>query len=116
MTIAKSFLAAAALAATLTQASCIVRPRRVHEVTMIRTEPQAELTSTEAPPAARVEVIPASPSANHVWVAGYWTRDGAAWVWMPGVYVVRPVQRTRWEPGHWAVRGHRWVWIPGHWS
>lgn len=116
MNIAKLLLAVVALAAALSQASCIVRPRRVHEVTVVRTDAHAEVTVGEAPPAPRVEVVPAAPSLGHVWVGGYWARDGSAWTWVPGVHVVRPAHRNHWEPGHWVVRGNRWLWIPGRWA
>lgn len=115
MSISRVLPAVLALAAAASLSSCVVRARRVHEGTVVHTEPQAEVVVTEEPPPARVEVIPAAPSVNHVWVGGYWTREGSAWVWMPGVYVVRPVHRTHWEPGHWVVRGRNWVWVPGHW-
>jgi len=108
-------LTVAALA-TLTQASCIIRPRHVHEVTVVDSGPQAEVVVTEAPPAPQVEVIPVAPSPSHLWIGGYWAHRGGRWVWIGGTYVVRPAHRAHWEPGHWVVRsGGRWIWVPGRW-
>ncbi len=51
---------------------CVVRPRPV----VVR----------PAPPAARVEIIPRSPSPRHSWVPGHhrWRRN--QYVWVPGHY------------------------------
>ena len=105
-----------AAAAAISQSSCVIRARPVHEVTVVESgPPPAEVVVTEAPPAAQVEVIPVAPSPNHVWVGGYWARHGNSWFWVSGAYYVRPAHRTHWEPGHWEARGRHWVWVPGHW-
>jgi hypothetical protein len=44
----------------------------------------AHVEVTEPPPAPRVEVIPARPSARAVWVDGAWTRRGQHWRWVNG--------------------------------
>jgi hypothetical protein len=36
------------------------------------------------PPPERIEVIPARPSAVHVWIRGRWERLGDRWEWIPG--------------------------------
>src|SRR3954467_3391946 len=65
-----------------------------------------------APPAPRVEVVPARPSRRHVWVRGYWGWDGYHHVWVPGHYVAARHGYTyvepRWRPagrGHWRFHG-----------
>ena len=70
----------------------------------------------DAPPRPRVEVRPARPSRNHVWIGGAWDRRDDRWAWAPG----------RWEVP--AERSHRWIkpryhrdrdsyrYEPGHWS
>ncbi len=67
-----------------------------------------------APPAARVEVVPARP-AHHVWTHGYWAWNGRAHVWVPGRYVAeRPGYVWRdhsWEEhgkGHWRFHQGGW--------
>jgi hypothetical protein len=67
-----------------------------------------------APPAVRVEAIPAPPAPRYFWVGGYWGwRDGRH-CWIDG----------RWErerPGwayarpYWARERHNWRFAPGHW-
>ncbi len=40
-------------------------------------------------PAAHIEVLPARPRPQAVWIQGHWA---------------------------WRSRPHRWVWVPGHWA
>jgi hypothetical protein len=75
---------------------------------------EVEVEVQVQPPAPRVEVIPAAPSAQHFWIHGYWGWQGGAHVWMPGRYeVLRP--GWGWEEAHWAAVGPRWHFYPGHW-
>jgi WXXGXW repeat (2 copies) len=68
------------------------------------------------PPRAVVEVRPAAPGPRYVWVAGYHRWDGAAYVWVPGRWVVPPPHRRVWVTGHWAHRPrHGWYWVDGRW-
>lgn len=53
--------------------------------------------ASEAPPRPRVEVRSARPSRNHVWIGGYWDRQGDQWAWAPG----------RWEEP--SQRGSHWI-------
>jgi hypothetical protein len=70
-----------------------------------------------APPSEVVEVVPAQPSAEHVWIRGHYRWDGvaAAYVWVPGHWQQRPAGYTRWVPGHWYERNGAWYWVEGHW-
>ena len=68
-----------------------------------------------APPAPRVEVVPARPSPRHVWTHGYWAWNGHAHYWVPGRYMVqRPGyawREQRWEEkshGHWRSHDGGW--------
>jgi hypothetical protein len=68
-----------------------------------------------APPARRVEVVPARPTPRHVWVPGYWAWNGRHHVWVAGHYALeRPGyawREPRWEDrgrGHWHF--HRGGW------
>src|SRR6185312_10018059 len=42
------------------------------------------------PPAGRVEVLPARPSPDAVWIDGQWIWDGANWAWDDGGWAVPP--------------------------
>ncbi len=75
-----------------------------------------ELVAPEVPPPARVESVPERPSADHVWVAGYWTRWNGQWAWVDGRFVPRPSPGAAWTAGRWEARGSRWGWIPGRWN
>lgn len=103
-------VAVAALAAV----SC--RPRVVvveHDVAYAE-GPRSEVVVAEEAPAMRVEVVPAAPSASHVWIAGYWNWRGS-WVWVAGRHVVRPRAHAVWVGGRWSRHPRGWVWVHGHW-
>jgi WXXGXW repeat (2 copies) len=68
------------------------------------------------PPPPVVEAPPPPPSAaGEVWTPGYWSWDGAQYVWVPGRYVVAPFPGAVWVAGGWVHRGPRWAWADGHW-
>jgi hypothetical protein len=76
--------------------------------------PPEEIVVQEAPPAPRVEVVPAAPYAGAVWIGGHWRWEGRRHVWVGGHY-----ERARpgfaWEPAHWPREPHGWRFVPGHW-
>lgn len=54
-------------------------------------QPTSALLEVAAPPPpARVEIIPAEPSATAVWMDGEWIWRRAQWAWMPGRWVNPP--------------------------
>ena len=67
-----------------------------------------------APPAPRVEVVPA-PRVGYVWAPGYWRWNGRKHVWVSGVWVqARP--GWRYEPDTWVQGPNgRWHLRRGHW-
>jgi WXXGXW repeat (2 copies) len=69
---------------------------------------------TIAPPAPRVEVIPARPGPRYFWINGHWRWDGRAHVWVPGHWEPNR-DGLVWVPAHWARRGGFWHFLPGHW-
>ncbi len=69
----------------------------------------------KAPPPVRVEVRPARPFPNAVWVAGYWNWNGTRFVWVSGRWV-KPRRGMVWVPGHWRHMRRGWRWVPGHWK
>lgn len=97
----RGFLAAAVLAAVLSGARVASADRVI-----IRVEP----------PAPRHEVIITRPGRDHVWVPGYWSWDGGAYVWVGGSWQLPPRRHARWVPGRYRHFRHGgWEWIPGHW-
>ena len=111
----RRLLFALSLIAAVSAVSC-----RVHHVVVVHdaeytSGPREEVIVTEQAPADRVEVIPVAPSANHVWIQGYWTRHDGAWFWVAGGWHPRPRHGAEWVVGHWEARPGRWVWVPGHW-
>jgi hypothetical protein len=44
----------------------------------------------EPPPPARVEILPAAPSSEAVWVDGEWMWRRGRWAWLPGRWVEAP--------------------------
>ena len=68
------------------------------------------------PPEALVEVRPAIPYPEAVWLGGYWGYHGNNWRWNNGYWDRRPHPRAAWEPGRWHHEGARgWGWRPGYW-
>ena len=51
-------------------------------------EPQEVRTAPPEP--VRVEVLSEPPSADAVWIDGYWHWSGRRWVWRPGVWTHAP--------------------------
>ena len=76
--------------------ACTVVPPRV-----VVGGPAVVVTAPVAPPPPRVEVIPAPPSADMIWVPGYWHWDGGHHVWMGGRWEARR-GHEHWEPHRWA--------------
>lgn len=58
-------------------------------------QPTSALVSVaRPPPPARVELVPACPSAAAVWVDGEWMWRRERWAWMPGRWVEAPAGST----------------------
>lgn len=59
-----------------------------------------------APPAPRVEVVPA-PRAGYLWVPGYWDARGHRHHWVKGHYE-RERRGYRFSEPRWVERDNRW--------
>jgi hypothetical protein len=70
----------------------------------------------QAPPAAQQEVPTARPSANHVWVAGYWSWRNNQYQWMAGHWEVPPRAGAVWVPPRWQPEGTSWRFYEGYWD
>jgi len=67
-----------------------------------------------APPAPRVEVVPAA-RVGYVWAPGYWNYEGRRHVWVKGHYI-REHRGHHWVADSWEQRGNRWHRVEGHWD
>ena len=67
------------------------------------------------PPASIVEVRGVAPGPRHVWIPGYHTWNGAAYVWTAGRWAVPPRARAVWVAGHWVRERRGWYFVEGHW-
>lgn len=75
-----------------------------------------EVIVLQAPPALRIEVISARPSATHVWVTGYWVWESSAYIWAPGVWVLPPEPAAVWVAPRYEERSGVHVSISGFWK
>ena len=107
MSLSRSLLLISSLA-VLSTSACVVRAYPAYPGVPVNAE-----IITEAPPAARMEVVGVAPSPNHLWINGHWAWRGR-WVWEPGFWEVRRPGAV-WIEGHWVRHRHGWVWIGGHW-
>ena len=65
-----------------------------------------EIVVQIAPPAARVEVVPA-PRTGYVWAPGYWGWRNNKHYWVNGHYI-RERHGYHWVPDRWDDRDGRW--------
>src|SRR2546429_7564974 len=110
-------LVATGLLGAVVMTGCISHHRRTVVVReTVPVTPRGDVIVTTAPPSPRTEVIGVAPSARHVWVKGYWMRQGDRWVWIPGHWEVRPRATAVWVEGHWDKTSRGLEWTPGHWE
>jgi hypothetical protein len=76
--------------------------------------PAQEVVVQQAPPPEIVEVRPAAPWGNAVWIPGYWYWNGYRHVWVGGHWS-HGRAGWAWEPHHWMRGPGGWRWAPGHW-
>jgi hypothetical protein len=67
-----------------------------------------------APPAPRVEVVPAE-RPGFVWAPGYWVWRGSAHEWVGGHWI-RERRGFHWVPDRWVQVGPHWHYERGHWA
>jgi YXWGXW repeat-containing protein len=94
--------AATAFAAFLSTA-CVVAPPP--GVVYVRTRPPVDF----------VEVRGVAPGPEFVWISGYHTWRGDAYVWVPGRWAARPHPHAVWLAGVWRHHRNGWYWVEGHW-
>jgi hypothetical protein len=69
---------------------------------------------TVAPPPPRVEVVPAAPGPDFIWISGLWVWGGGHYAWHPGHWTTARVGYV-WAPAHWARYGGGWRLEGGYW-
>jgi hypothetical protein len=85
-------------------------------VARIAAPPPHGIYAPGPPPDPIVEVRPAIPFPDAVWIGGWWIFSDGRWVWTPGRWERRPHPRAHWHPGYWHYEGPRgWVYRPGYW-
>jgi len=67
-----------------------------------------------APPADRVEVVPA-PRPGYVWAPGYYDYNGHQHVWHKGHWE-HERHGQHWTGDHWVQNGDKWHHERGHWD
>jgi hypothetical protein len=97
---------ASGLVLSVALAGCVVVPDQRH---------YADGVVMVAPPAPRVEVIGVAPSAEYVWIGGYWNWVGGRHEWVEGHWAARHPGH-HWVAHHWVRQGDGWRMKPGHWE
>lgn len=69
------------------------------------------------PPPQAAEVVPAAPSPNALWIPGYWSFNGNAYVWLAGHWEVPPPNVHAYVTAHWERYGrHSYCWVQSYWQ
>jgi hypothetical protein len=69
----------------------------------------------QAPPPLQAEDIPPPPYDGAVWCEGYWSWNGASYVWVAGRYVAAQ-EGLYWYPGGWVARPGGYLFVAGRWA
>ena len=79
--------------------------------------PPAEVVVQAAPPPVQVEVVPAAPAGDYVWVKGHWHWSAAQgqYVWVHGHHAVRRAG-WHWVEASYVQRGGGFVYVGPHWA
>jgi hypothetical protein len=62
------------------------------------------------------EVVLAQPTAQHVWLAGYWTWRNDRYEWMAGHWELPPSQSSVWVAPRWEHQGNAYRFYEGYWN
>jgi hypothetical protein len=87
------------------------------QTAVIGTTPSGQIVVTQAPPVSmQQQVIGARPSADHVWVEGWWVWRDGRYEWRPGEWVVPPRRGAVWVPPRWERRDDGYAFVEGYWQ
>ena len=67
------------------------------------------------PPPLNAQIVGVAPGPRHVWIPGYQSWNGRAYVWVPGRWIVPPRAGVVWIPPRWVPRRGGYVFVPGYW-
>lgn len=70
----------------------------------------------QAPPAPQPEAVPARPSSQHAWIAGYWTWQNNRYAWMAGHWEVPPHATAAWVNPRWVPESGAYRFYEGYWN
>lgn len=67
------------------------------------------------PPRPVVEERTVAPGPGYIWVGGYHTWNGTAYVWTPGSWVRPPHPHAVWVAPRWVHRHGGYEFVEGRW-
>ncbi|MGA2265225.1 MAG: YXWGXW repeat-containing protein [Phycisphaerae bacterium] len=87
----------------------------VHETEYVEPEGGYVIVD-EPPPPLIVEYRPPCPSADCIWIDGYWHWDNHRYVWNRGRWSVPPHHGAVWVAPRYERHENRYHYTPGHWE
>ncbi len=76
-----------------------------------------QIIVVQAPPAAQPpEAVPARPTPQHVWVAGYYIWQNNRYEWMAGHWEIPPRANATWVNPRWVTEGGNYRFYEGYWN
>ncbi len=77
--------------------------------------PRGVIVSGPPPAPMREEARPPAPSAQAIWVAGYWHWTGLQYAWIPGHWEAAPAGAV-WNAPRVTVHDGRYIYETGGWK
>ena len=71
---------------------------------------------TQTPPALQTETVLARPSAQHVWIPGYYTWRENRYVWIAGRWELPPRTEAVWVAPRWERESGGYRFYEGYWN
>ena len=113
---------AAATVAAISMTACTTRTYEREVITQpaqpaVTQAPPATapvVVASAPPPPMRQEAIPPAPSADAVWIPGYWIWANGQYNWVPGRYEAGRVGYV-WVPSRWENVNGQWTMTGGAW-
>ena len=68
------------------------------------------------PPAPQREFVTARPTADHIWVAGFWCWYNDRYEWQAGRWELPPTPSATWVPPRWEREGEGYRFFAGYWN
>ena len=67
------------------------------------------------PPSDRVEVVPAAPGPDYIWIKGNWAWRRGDFEWVSGRWERPAAGFHEWVPAHWEHEDRGWYFVEGRW-